>query len=236
MLELAVVEVLLVAVAEEPPVDEAEAGSVERTASWVKVADKPVPLLQTEGVEGAVPATKLTAAHCGWSALRSQMTSCFSYLVENSIRSILHNPKDALLSCEGSWDRNGLLAEIAQPGLLNSWEKGGPVARGSGVESCTKKPGCLGVNGCQGNCISSNIVIRYIILREVGSERATGSAALELIIESNCGREIQIKMGSGLADKEGCNEADIEDRGHLRRVCCCCGGVVIVDNRGWRQV
>lgn len=39
------------------------AGREERTASAAKVAVTPVPLVQDEGTAGAVPATKVTAAH-----------------------------------------------------------------------------------------------------------------------------------------------------------------------------
>jgi len=49
--------------------EEAEAGMLERAASTVKDAVRPVTLLQEDGILMAVPATKLTAAH--WMLLEN---------------------------------------------------------------------------------------------------------------------------------------------------------------------
>jgi hypothetical protein len=77
----------------------ADAGRLEREASAVNEAERPVTLVQIEGTVGCVPATKLTTAHYAVSIFRTQWID-LAYLVENAVGSILYNPNDTLFTHE----------------------------------------------------------------------------------------------------------------------------------------
>lgn len=174
-----------------------------RTGSSTNEALRPLTFLHwLFGVP--TPETKLTAAH--W---KSYEDACYTAglgrnreadLVQDSIRSVLHNPDNALLARPGRRHRNRRLAKCAQASLLNDGEQLGPVICVLvSAEHAAEQPIRLRVDGRDSNFAAADVEVGHIVLAEIDCVAPAGSGGLERVVEAN-GRRIveqEVRRGEG---------------------------------------